>query len=202
MSPGSLHGRAQWETRFLLDFIFTGRRTHPSQFRAVEVAVTIRVQVLKQRFHQEALLGGRVSAAGPLRAWLQAGLQCQKDILQAGVVGHGAGLAWRRRGGYGSETPPQGVARTFSSSGHFLHAVQGGGGGGTGVDGIRLPACPPHPIAIPEHWIVAAHDANAARSLPSTPQSFTEHLLCARHRTIARRTGGVCPGEFTVAAPQ
>lgn len=82
--------RAEWETRFL-------RNTHLSQFIAAEVAVAICVQVLKQRFHQEALLGGRVLSAVPFLGWLQAGLDRQKDILQAGVVGHGARVTWKRR---------------------------------------------------------------------------------------------------------
>lgn len=69
--------RAEWETRFL-------RNTHLSQFIAAEVAVAICVQVLKQRFHQEALLGGRVLSAVPFLGWLQAGLDRSECLALCG----------------------------------------------------------------------------------------------------------------------
>lgn len=90
---------------------FTQCCTHLGQFRAAEVAVPVCIQVLKQRFHQEALLGGRVRPAVPFVGWLQAGLQGQKDLLQAGIVSHGARVTWEGRRGDRSETPPLGLRK-------------------------------------------------------------------------------------------
>lgn len=87
---------AQWKTGLLHDSVFSECCTHLSQFRAAELAVPICIQVCKQRFHQEALLGGRVLSAVPIWEWPLTGLEGQKDILQAGIVSHGAWVIWKR----------------------------------------------------------------------------------------------------------
>jgi hypothetical protein len=95
--PCVFHICAGGKTRFLYKLIFPECCTHLSEFRAAEVAVAICIQILKQRFHQEALLGCRVLSGILFLERMPAALECQKDILEAGIAGHGACDTWERR---------------------------------------------------------------------------------------------------------
>lgn len=80
------------------------------------MTIVICVQVPEQRLHQQASLGGRVVAAVFSVQWPLAGPERQEHVLQMGIAGHGACVAWKSRESDCSETQPLGPSNAQSLS--------------------------------------------------------------------------------------